>query len=113
MIRMTLMYNLPDNADEAEFLRWRLGDHQEENAAMPGVIRTSFARITEQWTLENPHAPAPYRFMTVVEWADRETFEKSFYSESDEDWQASLAIMKDPMFLITEVLVSTEVESAS
>ncbi|MFN8563545.1 MAG: hypothetical protein U0703_18455 [Anaerolineae bacterium] len=75
-----LLYNLPDDSDEAEFLKWRLGEHQRDNAAMPGVIRTDFARIDEQWTLANPHAPAPYRFMTTIEWADRESFEQSFYA---------------------------------
>ena len=37
MIRLTVLYNLPEGTDEAEFLRWRLGEHQAENAAMPGV----------------------------------------------------------------------------
>ncbi len=108
MIRMTLLYNLPDTTDETEFLHWRLGEHQAENASMPGVIRTDFARIDEQWTLDNPHAPAPYRFMTTVEWADRESFEKNFYGESRESMEADLALMKDPLFLITEVLTETK-----
>ena len=47
MIRLTVMYNLPEGTDEDEFLKWRLGEHQEENASMPGVIRTDFARIYE------------------------------------------------------------------
>jgi hypothetical protein len=108
MIRLTLLYNLPDTTDEAEFLRWRLGDHQEENAAMEGVTRTDFSRIVDQWTTENPHAAAPYKFMTIVEYADRESFEKSFYGESPESMAASLALMKDPMFLVCEVLVETK-----
>lgn len=107
MIRITLLYNLPDTTDEAEFLKWRLGEHQHENAAMPGVIHTDFARVDERWTMENPKAPAPYRFITTVEYPDRETFERHFYAESPESMAASLALMKDPVFLITEVLVST------
>ncbi len=108
MIRMVLLYNLPDGADEAEFLKWRTGEHQRDNASMPGVIRTDFARIDEQWTLDNPHAPAPYRFMTTVEWADRESFEQSFYATTREEWAESFKIMKDPIFMVSEVLVSTD-----
>lgn len=108
MIRLTLLYNLPDDADEAEFLRWRLGEHQADNAAVPGVIRTDFARVDEQWTRANPHAPAPYRFMTTVEWPDRETFEQSFYSTPREEWEQNFKIMKDPIFLISEVLTETK-----
>ena len=107
MIRLTLLYNLPPGSDEDEFLRWRLGEHQAENAGMPGVIRTDFARIDEQWTLDDPHAAAPYRFMTTVEWADRESFEQSFYATSREEWAESFKIMDNPIFLISEVLVST------
>lgn len=108
MIRMTLLYNLPDTTDEAEFLKWRLGEHQQENAAIEGVVRTDFARIDEQWTLDDPRAKAPYRFMTTVEWPDRETFERSFYSTTREEWDENFRIMKDPIFMISEVLVSTE-----
>ncbi len=108
MIRLTLLYNLPDTTDEAEFLRWRLGDHQVENAAGEGVTRTDFSRIIDMWTAENRHATAPYKFMTIVEYADRESFEKSFYGESPESMAASLALMKDPIFMVCEVLVETK-----
>ena len=50
MVRLTVLYNLPEGADENAFLEWRLGEHQQENASMEGVIRTDFARIDEQWT---------------------------------------------------------------
>jgi hypothetical protein len=108
MIRLTVLYNLPEGTDEAEFLRWRLGEHQESNASMPGVIRTDFARIDERWTPENPHAAPPHRFMTIAEWPDREAFENSFYdpeglAELDED----LKKLADPVFLISEILVSS------
>lgn len=46
MIRLTLLYNLPDNSDEAEFLKWRLGEHQQVNAAMSGVIRHDARRMS-------------------------------------------------------------------
>jgi len=108
MIRVTLLYNLPDTTDEAEFLQWRLGDHQAENAAMPGVIHTDFAQIRDRFTLDDAHAPAPYRFITTVDYPDWETFETSFYGEPREEMEKSFAMMKDPVFLINEILVSTD-----
>jgi len=47
VIRLTVLYNLPPGSDEEEFLRWRLGEHQEANASMPGVLRTDFGQVTE------------------------------------------------------------------
>jgi hypothetical protein len=108
MIRLTVLYNLPEGTDEAEFLRWRLGEHQETNASMPGVVRTDFARVGERWTPEALHAPSPYRFMTIAEWPDRESFEKSFYDpQSLAELQEDLKKIADPLFLISEILVST------
>jgi hypothetical protein len=37
MIRLTVLYNLPDGADEEQFLSWRLTDHQQTNESMPGI----------------------------------------------------------------------------
>lgn len=108
MIRVTLLYNLPDTTDEAEFLKWRLGEHQAENAAMPGVVKTEFASVIDRWTLDDAHAHAPYRFVTTVDYPDWETFEKYFYSEPREEMEKSVAMMKEPVFLVTEVLTSTE-----
>lgn len=108
MIRLTVLYNLPEGADEGEFLRWRLGEHQENNASMGGVTYTDFGRVDERWSPEAPHAQSPYRFMTIVDWPDRESFEKSFYdpkalAKLDDD----LKRIADPLFMISEILVST------
>jgi hypothetical protein len=114
MIRVTVLYNLPPGADEAEFLRWRLGEHQADNAGMPGVIRTDFGRI------DGMHPPggtamvdkAPYRFMTTVDFPDEETFRKSFYSEENLVGLAeNLKIIANPIFLISEILAETKNES--
>ena len=56
------MYNLEPGRDEAEFLKWRLGDMQEQNASMAGVIRTDFARVDERYPR---HLAPPYRFVTL------------------------------------------------
>ena len=106
MIRLTVMYNLPPGSDEAEFLRWRLGEHQAANAAAPGVLRTDFAIVESAL----PHvAPARHRFMTIAEWPDRATFEAAFYApDALEALERHLAKLDDPVFLISEVLTSYE-----
>jgi len=105
MIRLTVLYNLAPGADEDEFLRWRLSDHQAANAATPGILRTDFARIESAWP---EGTPSPYRFMTIVEWPDRESFEKAFY---DPAMQASmtnnLSKLANPVFMISEILTSS------
>jgi hypothetical protein len=104
MIRLTVFYNLADDQDEEEFLEWRLTEHQEDNASMPGVLRTDFARIDDSWP---PGTDPAYRFMTTADWPDRDSFEKAFY---DPDEQVALREnvkrLKDPMFLISEILIS-------
>lgn len=105
MIRLTVFYNLPEGTDEEDFLEWRLGDHQDANASMPGVIRTDFMRIDETVPLGQP---VPYRFMTIAEWADRESFERSFYDEqAQKELQDNLKKIADPLFLIGEVLTTS------
>ena len=108
MIRLTVLYNLPEGTDEAEFLRWRLGEHQADNAAGYGVSRTDFARVTERWTPENALVASPYRFMTIVEYPDRETFEKSFYSDTPDQGDNDLARITDTLFLVSEILAETK-----
>lgn len=84
MIRVIVMYNLPDGADETDFLDWRLGAHQRHNTALPDVLRTDFARITGAW----PSSVVPrFRFITTVEWPDLASFERAFYAA---DVQAGL-----------------------
>jgi hypothetical protein len=103
MIRLTVFYNLPEGTDEDEFLKWRLGEHQEANASMPGVIRTDFARIYEGV----PRDVKPrHRFMTIAEFPDKETFDKAFWTtESEEGLEESLKRIADYVFYISEVLI--------
>ncbi len=106
MIRLTVMYNLPQGTDEEEFLRWRLGEQQQANADAPGVLRTDFAIVES--ALQHL-GPARHRFMTVAEWPDRETFERTFYApEALAALEANLAKLADPVFLVSEVLASSE-----
>lgn len=111
MIRLTVLYNLPPGSDEAEFLQWRLGEYQDSNASMKGVIRTDFARIDGSYP---KYLRPPYRFMTVVEWPHKESFEASFYSpEVQEKLKEDLKLIAEPLFLISEILTeSTNSESS-
>ena len=104
MIRLTVLYNLPSDADEEEFLRWRLQEQQDSNLAIPGVVRTDFSRITAAWPGDTK---APYRFMTTVDWLDLETFKAGFYDPNVQaDLKENLGKIKAPVFLIGEVLVN-------
>lgn len=109
MIRLTVLYNLPEGVDEEEFLRWRLGEHQASNEGMSGVVHTDFGRVDYRWTPENSPVPAPYRFMTIADWDDRESFEKSFYDPASLSKLINHDIKKiaDPLFFVSEILVST------
>lgn len=109
MIRLTVLYNLPPETDEEEFLAWRLGEHQESNMSMPGVIASSFYRIYGTWTGD----PPPYRFMTTVDWPDRESFGRGFF---DPHVQAKLRDdvqrIRDAVFLISEELARGSVSES-
>jgi hypothetical protein len=106
MVRLTVMYNLPAGSDEAEFLRWRLGEHQRSNVGMPGVTRTDFAVVASAW----PRGGTPrHRFMTIAEWPDRESFERAFYDPAAvAALEENLKRLEDPVFLIGEVLTPGE-----
>jgi hypothetical protein len=109
MIRLTVLYNLPPGTDEAEFLRWRTGEHQQENESMPGVITTDFGRIDQHWTPEGMQNGAPYRFMTIADFPDRETFERAFLTpEAQGDLNNDLKRIHNPLFLVSEILISSE-----
>jgi len=103
MIKLTVMYNLPPGADHHEFLKWRTTEHQEDNASMPGLIKTDFYIITSAWKRDE----APYRYMTEAYFPDMATFERTFF---DPDYQAALAKslerIADPLFLISEEVIS-------
>ena len=103
MIRLTVLYNLQPDVDEAEFLEWRLTDHQAENMSVPGVIRSDFARIDRGWPGDTP---PPYRFMTTADWPDMESFQNAFYDPAYQaGLQENLKLLKEPVFLISEILI--------
>jgi hypothetical protein len=106
MIKLTVLYNLPPGADHEEFMRWRTTEHQEENMAMPGLIKSDFYVIKQAWQRQD----LPYRYMTEAYFPDMETFQQSFF---DPEYQARLAEalkkIADPLFLISEEVLSATV----
>lgn len=103
MIRLTVLYNLQPYVDEAEFLEWRLTDHQEANMAVKGVLRSDFSRTIEGFPADSkPY----YQFVTTADWPDMESFRNDFY---DEDYQVNLRenlkMLKDPIFLVSEIMI--------
>ena len=107
MVKLTVMYNLPPGTDHEEFIRWRTTEHQANNMAIPGIIKSDFYVIEEAWRRED----LPYRYMTEAYFPDMETFRKSFF---DPAYQAELAEalkkIVDPLFLISEEVLSASVE---
>ena len=106
MIRLTVLYNLPDGSDEEAFLRWRLGEHQENNSDMSGVVYTDFSKINGTWPQDKP---SPYRFMTIADFESKEVFEESFYSDAAQaKLKEDIKRIKDPLFLTSEILTKTD-----
>ncbi|MCG8352522.1 MAG: hypothetical protein MI924_32555 [Chloroflexales bacterium] len=104
MIRLTVLYNLQPYVDEKEFLEWRLTRHQQANMSVPGVIRSDFARIEQAWP-DEAHSPL-YQFMTTADWPDMESFQNAFYDPAyQESLRENLKILKDPLLLISEILI--------
>ena len=74
--RPIVLYKLADNMDEDEFVQWRRSTQKQSVESMPGVLRTDFSRIGRSW----PEDMAPkFRFQTIVDWPDRESFENAFF----------------------------------
>jgi len=102
MIRLMVLYNLPPDADEAAFVAWRLSTHAEYIRTMPGVVNASFGRIVEEWS---SGMAGGYRFQSTVEWPDRPSFERAFYSDQAQaDLKRNLEKLGDYRFIVTELL---------
>ncbi len=102
MIRLTVLYNLTQGADEQAYVAWRLSTHADYIRRMPGVVRASFGRVLEQWS---SHAPVDYAFQSTVEWPDRETFEHAFYDDKAQaDLKANLERLGEYKFIVSEII---------
>ncbi|RIK46981.1 MAG: hypothetical protein DCC58_01430 [Chloroflexi bacterium] len=117
MIKVTVLYNLPEGTDEAEFVRWRTTEHNRANMARPGVLKGDFYRAVGQAGVGTSHQrsdASPWRFMTEAYYPDRETFEAAWYApEEQERLVPAVAKIRDAMFIISEELQTTEGVGAS
>ena len=108
MIRLTVLYNLPPDQDEDEFLQWRLGEHQSANMSIEGVVASQFHRVFD----DAGGAVPSYKFMTTLDWPDRESFEKGFYDpQVQAELEENLQKISDPLFIVSECLVDESNES--
>lgn len=106
MVKLTVLYNLPPGADHEEFIRWRTTEHQANNMAIPGVIKSDFYVVKEAWQQED----LPYRYMTEAYFPDMETFRKSFFDTAyQEELAEALKLISDSLFLISEEIISEAV----
>ena len=113
MIKLTVMYNLPEGADHDAFLKWRTTEHQKENMGIPGVLKSDFYAVKEIYT----HVPGPeevlraqplaYRYITEAHWPDMETFKDAFFDCGyQEKLMESLKRITNPIFFISEEVLS-------
>lgn len=102
MIRLTVLYNLPAGADEAEYLAWRRASHADYVNGMPGVLRSDFARVES--TSPSSGVPA-YRFQTTVDWPDYDSYAAAFLNEQAQaDLKKNLERLGDYLFVVSEIL---------
>jgi hypothetical protein len=104
MVKLTVLYNLPEGSDHEAFIRWRTGEHQAENAAAPHVLKTDFYRC-QATVLGEP----AYQYITEAYFASMEHLQASLLTEEalaklKEDSKRG----KDFIFLVSEELASTE-----
>ena len=103
MVKLTVMYDLPQGANHEEFLEWRTGIHQRENMGIPGVIKSDFYVIKKAWN--SPECA--YRYITEAYWPDMAAFEAAFFDpEYQRKLAESLKRISEPLFLISEELLS-------
>ena len=98
MVKLTVLYNLPDGADPDAYLRWRTTTHQEANASVPGVLKTDFY-VAKDTVLGTPK----YRYITEAYFATMADLEAAVLTdEARARTQANLHRIADPVFLVSE-----------
>ena len=103
MVKLTVSYNLLAGADHEAFLAWRTGPHQASNASAPGVLKTDFYRA-----VETPMGAPRYRYLTEAYFETFEDLETAFFSEeAQRQLEQDLNNIADPVFLISEEVVTT------
>lgn len=114
MIKVTVLYNLPEGTDEEEFVRWRTQVHHKNNIAQPGVVRSDFYRVLGQPGIGDGRprqATAPYRFITESYYNSIEEFEHSWYRpEEQARLVPAVAKLGEALFMVSEELQSHSAE---
>jgi hypothetical protein len=103
MVKLTVLYNLPPDADHDAYLAWRTTTHQEANASAPGVLKTDFyvAKAT-------PLGEPAYRYITEAWFETMADLEAAFFTdEAQAQLQVDIQRIADPVFLVSEEVVTT------
>jgi hypothetical protein len=122
MVKLTVMYTLPEKADHKAFLKWRTTEHQKENMGIPGVIKSDFYAVREIYShksgsTDNAHAPESedrlekeplcYRYMTEAYWPDMKSFKSAFFDSGyQKRLMVSLKKIANPVFLVSDEVLS-------
>ena len=122
MVKLTVMYTLPEGADHEAFLKWRTTEHQRENMGIPGVIKSDFYAVREIYSHAPSHAdtvqepkyedglkeePLRYRYITEAYWPDMQSFKSAFFDAVyQERLMDSLKKIANPIFLVSEEVLS-------
>lgn len=103
MVKLTVLYNLPEETDHDEFLEWRTGPHQQSNASMPGLIKTDF------YAVKTTQMGEPvYQYITEAYFETMQDLEDAFFSEEAKaKLQKDVKRIKGPVFLVSEEVMTT------
>lgn len=110
MVKITILYNLPEGADHDAFIAWRTGEHQEYNASATEVRKTDFyvARATPK-LLALPASQPRYRYITELYFDSMAELENMFFSEETQrQLQEDLKQIHEPLFLISQEYACSE-----
>lgn len=102
MVKLTILYNLHEGADNEAFIKWRVKEGQAENFALPQVLKTDFY-VAKETVLGAPK----YRYITEAYFATMKDLEDAFFKD---DVQAKL---KEDMKTLGEAVILISDEMAS
>lgn len=106
MIKITVLYNLPADTNEDEFVQWRTTHHHAANIARPGVIRADFYRVIGMPMIGEARPAsdtAPYRFVTESYWNSYDEFIASWNDPAEQvRLVPAVAKIADALFLVSE-----------
>lgn len=102
MVKLTVMYNLPEGADHDDFLAWRTTSHQQANRSAAGVVRTDFYVVKR-----GLDGPPRYRYVTEAWFNTMDDLEAAFLTgEARAKLDRDLERIAEPVFLISEEVVA-------